>query len=104
MTCVDRSMSSVCQRCQSTDCGHMDRGHIVSCHVVECHEVGYPVVIGDLGPAISGRRSRAGGIGPGVSGRGYRVWGIGSGSFPASSFFDREYRTILGLLAEPRKR
>jgi hypothetical protein len=48
------------------------------------------VVIGDLGP--------------GVSGRGYRAGGIGSGSFPASSFFDREYRTILGLLAEPRKR
>ena len=39
-----------------------------------------------------------------ISGRGYRAGGIGSGSFPASSFFDREYRTILGLLAEPRKR
>jgi len=76
MTCVDRSMSSVCQRCQSTDFGHMDRGHIVSCHVVECHEVGYPVVIDFIVPR----------------------------PFSASSFFDREYRTILGLLAEPRKR
>jgi hypothetical protein len=81
MTCVDRSMSSVCQRCQSTDRGHMnrwhmDRGHIVSCHVVECHEVGYPIVIDFIVPR----------------------------PFSASSFFSREYRTILGLLAEPRKR
>jgi hypothetical protein len=64
----------------------MDRGQIVSCHVVECHEDGYPVDIGDLRP------------------RGYRAGGIEPGSFCASSFFDREYRTILGLLAEPRKR
>jgi len=52
MTCVDRSVSGVCQRWQSTDRGHMDRGHIVSCHVVECHEDGYPVVIGGLGPGV----------------------------------------------------
>lgn len=50
MTCIDRSVSGVRQRCQSTDRGHMDRGHldrghVVSCHVVEFHEDGYPVVI-----------------------------------------------------------
>ena len=79
MTCVDRSVSGVCQRCQSTDCGHMDRGHIVTCHVVECHENGYPVVIGGLRPRVSGLGYRAGGIEPGVSSLGYRAWGIEPG-------------------------